>query len=152
MRIEEVIGTRISEVRKLQEMTQEQLGQRLGELLERPWSRQAVHTAEQGGRQFTAVELIAIAHVLNTTVPRLMTPDLAVRDVEMPSGATLDRLPLAERVHERGSLMKMIDEMAENLRTAIEARQLEARAFDAFGLALANVKQAAELEADSGRR
>lgn len=72
--IEVVIGLRMHETRRAKELTQEQFGQSLGELLGRAWSRQAVSSAEQGGRQFTAAELVAIAHVLNTTVPALMTP------------------------------------------------------------------------------
>ncbi|SEC95110.1 Helix-turn-helix domain-containing protein [Amycolatopsis tolypomycina] len=126
MRIEEVIGDRIRQVRDLQELTQEQLGQRLGELLGKPWSRQAVHVAEQGGRQFTAAELVALASVLNTTVPRLMTPTVEVREVELPSGARVARVPLTKRVMPRGSVGKTLNSMEEQLRllaVAVKAQQ-----------------------------
>ncbi len=151
MRIEEVIGERIREVRDLQELTQEQFGQRLGQLLGRAWSRQAVSAAEAGGRQFTAAELVAIAHVLGTTVPRLLTPPVAVREVELPSGVKLDRLPLTERVFPRGGALKVFDEMREQLRTLAQAsaaqRQYQSTIVDAIDLLYQSLTTAIEATA-----
>ncbi|MBS9371563.1 hypothetical protein [Rhodococcus sp. B50] len=92
MRIEEVIGRRIQELRKAQpgigEMTQEGLGALLAPLLGKPWSRQAVSAAEAGKRAFTAVEVVALATVLGTTIDDLF--DLRRQtEVVMPSGASL---------------------------------------------------------------
>lgn len=94
MRIEEVIGQRIQELRKAQadtkEMTQEDLGESLGRYLERPWSRQAVSAAEKGQRAFTSVELAAFALVFDVPVQRLLSTSIDVSTIEMPSGVEID--------------------------------------------------------------
>ncbi|GAA2218829.1 helix-turn-helix transcriptional regulator [Streptomyces indiaensis] len=87
MRLEEVIGLQIAEKRASAGMSQAELGEALGQHLERAWSRQAVHSAEKGKRAFTAAELVAFALVLEAEVPDLMTPPLSQRDgvIELPS-------------------------------------------------------------------
>ncbi|MBH0120565.1 helix-turn-helix transcriptional regulator [Rhodococcus sp. CX] len=97
MRVEEVIGQRIQELRKARssdkEMTQERLGALLAPLLGKPWSRQAVSAAEAGKRAFTAAEVVALASVLETTVDDLF--DLRRQgEVTMPSGASLQTVDL----------------------------------------------------------
>lgn len=94
MRVEEVVGVRVRDARESRDMTQEELGEKLGELLGRPWSRQAVSAAEKGGRAFTGAELVALAVALGTTVPRLFTPPSKVSSVEMPNGIQIDRAQL----------------------------------------------------------
>lgn len=116
MRIEEVIGQRMKDVRELNELTQEQVGEQLGTMLGKPWSRQAVSMAEQGRRAFTAAELLAIASVVGTTVSRLFTPPLHARDIEMPSGETLSRAEVVDTTLPRISADEMVDGMRETLR------------------------------------
>lgn len=91
MKPEQVIGRQIRAIREGQGMTQEDLGLRLGNLLARPWPRQAVSGAERGERAFTGAELLAIAHVLQTWIGALLMPPIEVEQVEMPSGAALAR-------------------------------------------------------------
>lgn len=88
MRLEEVIGLQIAEKRAAVGLSQAELGEALGRHLERPWSRQAVHSAEKGKRAFTAAELVAFALVLEAEVPDLMTPPLSQRDgmIGLPNG------------------------------------------------------------------
>jgi transcriptional regulator with XRE-family HTH domain len=88
-RIEHVIGVRMYERREELGLTQEQVGEGLGGLLDKPWSRQAVSAAEKGNRAFTAAELVAIAWTLRTTVSWLLTPLLGESGVRMPSGTLL---------------------------------------------------------------
>ncbi|MFG2021107.1 helix-turn-helix domain-containing protein [Actinomadura geliboluensis] len=123
MRIEDVIGQRIREVREINDVTQGQLGERLGELLGREWSRQAVSTAEKGGRAFTAAELVAIAHALGTTVPRLMTPAVEVRAIELPGGVEIKRQEVTRSTLPRASTEKAFDQVDENLRAISQALQ-----------------------------
>ncbi len=54
---------------------------------------QAVHTAEEGRRAFTAAELIALALVLEVELPELLAPPLAARheEVELPRGSVNGR-------------------------------------------------------------
>lgn len=87
MRVEELVGRHIGAEREAQHMTQEELGRRLGPLLGRAWSRQAVSAAEKGSRQFTAAELVAIAYALGTNVGRLLTPPVASDDISLPGAS-----------------------------------------------------------------
>ncbi len=103
MRLEQVIGHRMRERREEMALTQEQAGQRIGELLGRPWPRQAVSAAEKGDRAFTAAELVAIAFALDTTVSWLLTPLAGGLGVEMPSGAAVDQAKLIAAVLPRPS-------------------------------------------------
>ena len=98
MRIEQVVGMRIKQSREADDMTQEQFGQKLGELLGRPWSRQAVSAAERGGRAFTAAELVAASHVLSTSAGWLMTPPTREEVIEL--GTTPDGEALTLPRHE----------------------------------------------------
>ncbi|KDE14928.1 hypothetical protein N505_0102130 [Rhodococcus aetherivorans] len=65
-------------------MRQEQFGAALAPLLGKAWSRQSVSLAEQGGRAFTAAELVAISRVLGVSVGKLLSPKTPT--VTMPSG------------------------------------------------------------------
>ncbi|WP_133061687.1 helix-turn-helix transcriptional regulator [Streptosporangium minutum] len=85
MKIEEVIGENVLRVREGLGLSQAQLGDAIADYLGRPWSRQAVSSAEKGRRAFTAAELLVLAEILKTTVYRLMTPPISVADIEMPA-------------------------------------------------------------------
>jgi transcriptional regulator with XRE-family HTH domain len=71
MRVEEAIGRQISRLRAQRRLSLTDLGETLGQYLDKPWSRQAVHQAERGRRSFTAAELTALALALDTSVPAL---------------------------------------------------------------------------------
>jgi transcriptional regulator with XRE-family HTH domain len=86
MRVEVAIGKQIARFRETQQMSLTQLGEAMGQYLDRPWSRQAVHQAERGRRAFTAAELAALALVLGTSVPALFLAD--AEQIELP-GATV---------------------------------------------------------------
>jgi transcriptional regulator with XRE-family HTH domain len=91
MKLEEVIGAQVANCRG--DMTQAELGERLGQHLGRPWSRQTVSAAEKGGRAFTAVELLALSVVLEVPLGYLFTPPATTpgveRGIEMPGGAVV---------------------------------------------------------------
>ena len=69
MRVEEAIGRQISRLRARRQLSLTDLGEALGQYLDKPWSRQAVHQAERGQRSFTAAELTALALALDASVP-----------------------------------------------------------------------------------
>jgi transcriptional regulator with XRE-family HTH domain len=81
MRVEEAIGRQVSRLRAQRQLSLTDLGEALGQYLDKPWSRQAVHQAERGQRSFTAAELTALALVLDTSVPTLFRAD---EPIELP--------------------------------------------------------------------
>jgi len=98
VRIEEMIGLRIRAQREQLTLTQERLGELLGERLGRAWSRQAVSAAEKGERAFTAAELLAFTLALRMTFGALMVPPAGVEYIELPNGATVSRADLIESI------------------------------------------------------
>lgn len=80
--VETAIGQQIARFRQARELSLTQLGQAVGRYLGKPWSRQAVHQAERGGRAFTAAELAALALALDTSVPALFLTE--AEEIELP--------------------------------------------------------------------
>lgn len=122
VRAEEYVGQRIRERREELGMSQTDLGQRLAEYLGRQWTRQAVSAAEQGKRAFTAAELVAIAHVLDTRPARLVTPPIELKEVELPGGpvrvrAMVDDVGVADK-----TLGDMYDQLLVLRRQIIQIR------------------------------
>jgi 8-oxo-dGTP pyrophosphatase MutT (NUDIX family)/transcriptional regulator with XRE-family HTH domain len=125
VRVEEVVGRRVRDIRDAKGMTQEQLGLAIGELLGKPWPRQTVSSAEAGRRAFTAVELVALARALGVYVGHLFTPSLdgSAASIELSPGVVLDRDEVMQALFEqmdvaesRGALTLLI-RSAENLGT-----------------------------------
>ncbi|KDN75245.1 hypothetical protein DF19_25160 [Streptomyces olindensis] len=98
MKIEEVIGANLQWIREDQEMTQSQLGEAVAEHLGKPWSRQAVSAAEKGRRAFSAADLLALALVLDVSIPSFfLLRDWFREDVELPT-TTVEAGAYASRV------------------------------------------------------
>ncbi|MFD1660008.1 helix-turn-helix transcriptional regulator [Streptomyces caeni] len=90
MKIEEVIGANLQWIREDQGMTQAQLGEAVARHLGKPWSRQAVSAAEKGRRAFSAADLLALALVLDVTIPSFfLLRDWNRDDVELPGTVVL---------------------------------------------------------------
>jgi len=85
MRVEEAVGRQIARLRAQRGLSLTELGEALGNFLEKPWSRQAVHQAERGRRSFTAAEITALALVLDTSVPALFRAE--DQRIELPKRA-----------------------------------------------------------------
>lgn len=115
MRVEEYIGRRIREERERQGISQGELGRLLGPLLGKPWSRQAVSTAELGQRAFAAAELVAVAVVTGVSVAQFLEPPPDVRQVEMPTGQLVDAASIAG--HELGGDGAALRELAATARS-----------------------------------
>jgi 8-oxo-dGTP diphosphatase len=91
LRVEQYVGQRIRVRRDELDMTQEEFGREVGRWLGKAWSRSTVSVAENGKRAFTAAELVAIAHVLQTSPTYLLAPPAGISEITMPSGATVNR-------------------------------------------------------------
>lgn len=73
MTVEREIGKRIRAWREANDLTQAEVGVRLGEQFNgKPWTRQAVSNAESGGRSFTAVETLAICQMIGCSPDALL--------------------------------------------------------------------------------
>lgn len=131
-----MVGRRIQERRKSLPMTQDELGRRLGPLLGKTWSRQAVSLAESGQRAFTAAELVALATVLETPPTRLITPPAGLQEIEMPSGGTVPTRGLVDLDH-RDPFLAEVWELTKRFVTAQEQAQESNRAVSAVVSALA---------------
>lgn len=79
MTIEQAIGHRISQLRKREGITQQDLGDRIG----KQWNRQAIWSAEKGKRAFTAQELCDLAGALGVDPGALL-------------GSTAEPLPVVD--------------------------------------------------------
>jgi transcriptional regulator with XRE-family HTH domain len=117
VRIEEVIGRWITEGREQEGMTQTELGERVAELLGgKPWSRQAISTAEKGHRAFVAAELVAFALVLKCHIEDLTEPPADIELVTLsddapPVPAQHLRAPGADGTGDLGGALARMDEL-----------------------------------------
>jgi DNA-binding XRE family transcriptional regulator len=159
VRLEEVVGQRIRDVRARNGMGQADLGRALAPLLGRPWSRQAVFAAEKGARDFKIAELVAIARVLRTTVSQLVLPGPDVtgsrqerQAVVFPSGQAITAMELIDAVlspdvdldSERGQVLRTGNDLAEHIVEArsrlLQADEAAARSVDVLTALLEQVQ------------
>lgn len=87
MKLEEVVGANIADLREARRLSQAELGELLGRYLDKPWARQAVSAAEKGRRAFAVSELVAMALALGVTLFDLLAPgyaELGDRRIELP--------------------------------------------------------------------
>ncbi|WP_155289380.1 helix-turn-helix transcriptional regulator [Rhodococcoides fascians] len=139
MKIESVVGESIRQGRKVAGMRQEEFGAALEPFLGRAWSRQAVSTAEQGGRSFTSVELVVIAKVLNTSVSDLFLLPPSVDEIELPTGESIAASQMFELSHGAYAAQdtdQQLDEALEEVRQAIASTQEASAAAMSTGAAL----------------
>jgi transcriptional regulator with XRE-family HTH domain len=102
VRVEELVGRRVREIREAKGMTQEQLGLEIGTMLGKPWPRQTVSAAEGGRRAFTAVELVVLARALSVYVGQLFIPPVdAPGSIELGPGVQLGEQEMMEALFGR---------------------------------------------------
>lgn len=123
MKIEEVVGRQISIVRERRGLSQAELGQRLGEWLDKPWRKQIVWQAERGQRAFNVVELVAFAHVLDVSVVTLLKPPLEEAEFDMPSGAMLSAADLANSTLPSGDTDEVLHDFEAVLAQVLRRRE-----------------------------
>lgn len=84
MKIERIVGQKMARLRTAKDWSQPELGRAIGDLLRtKPWSRQAVSSAENGQRAFTVADLVAIACVLETSPAALLTLPPTAEKIEV---------------------------------------------------------------------
>ena len=85
MRVEEAIGRQIARLRTQRQLSLTDLGEALGQYLERPWSRASRPSSRTRQRAFTAAELTALALALDTSVQGLFRAEN--EQIELPRRA-----------------------------------------------------------------
>lgn len=85
MRVPEMVGHRIREARLERELTQAKAGEYIGAPLGRTWSVQAVSAAERGHRDFTAEELVALAHAFDRPIAWFFQAPDDAETIELPA-------------------------------------------------------------------
>jgi transcriptional regulator with XRE-family HTH domain len=87
VRIEERIGARLREERRKKGWSQEVLGEQVSHYLGRPWSAQTVSTAEAGGRDFDAEDMVVLSLVFGLPVAAFYRQAVeATEEISLPSG------------------------------------------------------------------
>jgi DNA-binding XRE family transcriptional regulator len=89
MTLEQEIGRHVTRGRGRLGLTQGQLGERIGALTGRTWTRKAVLAAEKGDRVFTAREMVALAELFKVPIEALFrAPCCEACGDRPPSGFT----------------------------------------------------------------
>jgi len=86
-RIEVVVGQRVRLAREDLRLSQQELGNRIGEVLGRPWSRQQVSDGERGSRDWRIGDLVAVATALNLHLGWFVVPPDPETEVELSKGS-----------------------------------------------------------------
>jgi len=81
--VTKVIGQNVRARRDELGMTAASLGESIGEIFDKPWPRQTVYMMENGERAMTANDLVAVAHVLQTTPAQLLAPPIEAKVVHV---------------------------------------------------------------------
>jgi hypothetical protein len=124
----QVIGENVKALRKPR-MTAEEFGNRIGEILGKPWPRQMVYLLEQGGRSCTAEDVIAMALVLDVPIADLFIPSMSVDEVQVGhqrvrreqllTQGEKDSDPLREIARHIQVLLRTHNEVARDLNTQL---------------------------------
>ncbi|MCT9624264.1 helix-turn-helix transcriptional regulator [Pseudarthrobacter equi] len=99
-RIEAIIGENIRKLRvRKGDMSQAELGEKVGDILGAAWSRSTVSQAESGKRSFVAAELVALSVVFGVGIQHLFRhrsgEAVQVSDSYTLSGRRLEALTLS---------------------------------------------------------
>lgn len=131
-----VLGQNVAEARTRRGLSQVELGEAVAPYLGRPWPRQTVSLVEQGRRAFTAEEVLALAHVLQTT------PGLLFRVSPDVEAVTIGDVEVARREVQSGAkpnepeylLLDLMDQVRD-VRDAVKraAHTLQREAHDPLG-------------------
>ncbi|BCW62463.1 helix-turn-helix transcriptional regulator [Arthrobacter sp. StoSoilB22] len=141
-RIETVIGENIRRLRAHADMSQAELGEKLGAILGAPWSRSTVSQAEGGKRAFVAAELVALSVVFRAGIQQLFRhqkrEDVQISESYAITGSRLDALTLSlndPMVIKAFEVVRQIlnqqDELQAAMNSSLEdSRKLTAEAID----------------------
>ncbi|MFE5837232.1 helix-turn-helix domain-containing protein [Arthrobacter sp. NPDC056493] len=146
-RLEAVIGENIRRFRG--EMSQAELGEKVGELLGGAWSRSTVSQAESGKRAFVAAEIVALAQIFNRSIPEMYRRydfgNVVISDSFVMSRTDMLRHTMAM---DPSALSQLIFTAADKLD---EARNITRRAIEDLGNAEQQQEWALDILTHAGR-
>lgn len=120
MRIERIVGLNVSDVRGRMGLSQPELGRLIGEIPGmKPWSRQAVSSAENGQRAFTAADLVALACVLETSPAALLTLRPEAESIDLGGGVPIRREVLENPTWTHESTSEALGDVLRVVRTLV---------------------------------
>jgi transcriptional regulator with XRE-family HTH domain len=96
--IAELVGARTRMLRRERGLKQEELGRLVAQDLGRPWPKQTVSAIEQGRRECSAAELVALARALGAPVARFLETENEEQPVRLPSGEQVNGRELLDAV------------------------------------------------------
>lgn len=120
MKLEKIVGQNIARLRSRWQLSQPDLGKRIGELTGKDWSRPTVSAAENGNRSFTASDLVVLAYVLEVPVTALLHLPPDVDTVEAGS-KTFRRDELEASGWQRNETSETLGQLSEGL-TSLKVR------------------------------
>lgn len=123
---QQIVGHNVKTRREAHQMTAKSMGIAMGEVFGKTWPPQTVYMMEAGERKMVAAEVVALAHILETTVADLFSPPSVVETVEV---GTL-RVP-AEALMEPIGDDADLEALARDLRALDRARVTIGGALDA---------------------
>jgi transcriptional regulator with XRE-family HTH domain len=128
MRVEQMIGKRVRQAREEADLSQREFGERVGDVLGKRWTPQAVSQAEKGERDWRAKDLVAMAWILRRPVAWFYTPNEEDRSemlegfaegvlihAEWTSGDTWARREVGELFEEAADLRRQFEELLSRL-------------------------------------
>lgn len=120
--IEQVVGENLTRLRMRRGWTQEQLGERVGEITGKKWARAVVSTAESGDRSFTIADLMALAYVFEVSLEAfiVMGPDVKKVRIGPTTKARADLEPISWQASPAGSGYSEILESAALMHDELE--------------------------------
>jgi transcriptional regulator with XRE-family HTH domain len=126
MTLEELIGQRIREACQAKGWTQTELGQRLGEVLGRPWTKITVSVAMRGGRRFTAEELWALARTLDRPIAWFYWSDDPEAQVDLLGGIpAVEVYKVAAEKAGVPDVVEVMESVKESLEKLLESERRE---------------------------
>jgi hypothetical protein len=87
------------------------------------WPRQAVFTAEKGGRGFSAVELVVFAVVLDVSLDRLFRLPLGETSIQLPQGVGIDGEVLRRSTEDGQPIDQALGEALKTLGSLVAAQR-----------------------------
>lgn len=130
VKIEEVVGQNLARLRNRWGWSQSELGEAIGQIQSKAWSRQTVSAAEAGSRAFTVADVVTLAVVLQVPFDTLVLLPPEAGQV-LVGDHTFRRDELSPLAWQSESTSMTIEDVRETMSAlSIHLRDLEDKAYE----------------------